>query len=340
MAAVIGWDIGGAHLKAARAEDGRIVATVQVASPLRFGLERLAQSFAEARAEIGEAPRHAITMTGELADTFTSHREGVLSLTQAAEGELGPVLLYAGRAGFIGADKAALHVMDVASANWFASASVVARAMRSALFMDMGSTTTDIIPVRDGAVASRGYTDAERLASGELVYAGLVRSFIMATERRAPFAGQWTGLIHENFANMADVQRILGTLPDGADQMMTADGRDKSVAASRARLARMIGRDVEDGDDAAWMALARWFSEAQLRAVTDGAMLVLSQGALPADAPIVAAGVGIGMMNEVARRLNRDVVGFDRMLNVAPGVEAAASACAPAAAVALLAANA
>jgi probable H4MPT-linked C1 transfer pathway protein len=203
--------------------------------------------------------------------------------------------------------------------------------------MDMGSTTTDIIPVIGGVVASRGYTDAERLASGELVYTGLVRSFLMATESRAPFAGQWTGLIHENFANMADVHRILGTLPDDADQMMTADGRPKTAAASRARLARMVGRDAGDADDAAWQALARWFAEAQVRAVTDGAMLVLSQGGLAPEVPIVAAGAGAAVLREVAQRLSRECVDFDRVLDVAPEARAGASSCAPAAAVAMLA---
>ena len=81
--------------------------------------------------------------------------------------------------------------------------------------------------------------------TGELVYTGLVRSFVMAIAERAPFAGRWSPLINENFATMADVHRILGTLPEGADQMATADGRAKTVAASRARLARMVGRDVE-----------------------------------------------------------------------------------------------
>src|ERR1035437_10756958 len=76
------------------------------------------------------------------------------------------------------------HIADIASANWFASASVVGKAIGSALFMDMGSTTTDIVPVLDGAVAGRGYTDAERLTHGELVYTGLVRSFLMATADR------------------------------------------------------------------------------------------------------------------------------------------------------------
>jgi probable H4MPT-linked C1 transfer pathway protein len=339
MSIVIGWDVGGAHLKAARAENGRIIDAIQVASPLRLGLDRLAQSFAEAKARIGTAPHHVVTMTGELADTFSSRTEGVESLSAVAVRELAPatVSLYAGRAGFIRPQDALEHVEDIASANWFASASLVARVQRTALFVDMGSTTTDLVPVVDGAVAARGYTDAERLAAGELVYTGLVRSFVMAVADRAPFAGRWTTLINEYFANMADVHRILGSLPDGADQMAAADGRAKSVDASRARLARMVGCDAKDADDEAWAALAQWFAEAQIRTVIEGALLVLSNGRLSADAPIVAAGIGDTVVQEVARRLGRKHVGFAGMLDVAPEARDWASHCAPAAALALLA---
>jgi len=235
------------------------------------------------------------------------------------------------------AEQAAAHAEQVASANWHASAALLAQACKSALFMDMGSTTTDIVPVRDGAVAARGYTDAERLAAGELVYTGLVRGFVMATADRAPFAGAWTPLVNENFANMADVHRILGTLPDGADQMATADGREKTVEASRARLARMVGRDAADADAAAWADLARWFAEAQLRTLTDAAMLVLSAAALAADAPVVAAGIGSGAIERVARRLGRGIVRFESLIAAVPQLATAVSCCAPAAALALLA---
>jgi (4-(4-[2-(gamma-L-glutamylamino)ethyl]phenoxymethyl)furan-2-yl)methanamine synthase len=340
MPSVIGWDVGGAHLKAARAEDGRIVDAVQVASPLRLGLERLAQSFADAKARIGAAPRHAVTMTGELADTFSSRSEGVEQLSALAVRALAPaaVSLYAGRAGFVQPQDARRHVEDIASANWFASASLAARIARTALFVDMGSTTTDLVPVVDGAVAARGYSDAERLAAGELVYTGLVRSFVMAIAERAPFAGRWSPLINENFATMADVHRILGTLPEGADQMATADGRAKTVAASRARLARMVGADVH-ADDAAWSKLAQWFAEAQIHTIVEGAMLVLSRGGLPADAPILGAGIGDGVVREVARRLQRSYVAFDTLLDVAPEARGRASQCAPAAALAALASS-
>ncbi|HEY6256131.1 MAG TPA: hydantoinase/oxoprolinase family protein [Xanthobacteraceae bacterium] len=339
MGVVIGWDVGGAHLKAARAENGRVVDAIQVASPLRLGLDRLAQSFTEAKARIGTAHRHVVTMTGELADTFSSRIEGVESLSTMAVRELAPdaVSLYAGRAGFIRPQDAREHVEDIASANWFASASLVARVRRVALFVDMGSTTTDLVPIVDGAVAARGYTDAERLAAGELVYTGLVRTFVMAVADRAPFAGHWMPLINEYFATMADVHRILGSLPEGVDQMATADGRAKTVEASRARLARMVGCDAQGADDEAWAALARWFAEAQIRAVVDGARLVLSSRTLTADAPIVAAGIGDAVVGEVAQRLGRKHIAFGTMLDVAPEARDRASHCAPATALALLA---
>jgi probable H4MPT-linked C1 transfer pathway protein len=338
MKTVVGWDVGGAHLKAARAENGRIVDAVQVAS-LRLGLERLAQSFIEAKTKIGTADLHVVTMTGELADTFSSRIEGVEQLSALTVRELAParVSLYAGRSGFIAPQAARQHADDIASANWFASASLAARIARTALFVDMGSTTTDLVPVVDGAITARGYTDAERLAAGELVYTGLVRSFVMAVADRAPFAGHWSTLVNEYFANMADVHRILGRLPDDADQMATADGRAKSVDGSRARLARMVGCDVDQASEEAWSALAQWFAERQIRTIVDGAMLVLSRGEVPADAPILGAGIGDAVVREVARRLGRSYVPFNSMLDVAPDARERASQCAPAAALASLA---
>jgi uncharacterized hydantoinase/oxoprolinase family protein len=134
---------------------------------------------------------------------------------------------------------------------------------------------------------------------------------------------------------MGDVHRLMENLPEGADQMPTADGRPKTLAASGARLARMVGRDAKDGQD--WAALARWFAEAQVRTIADAAMLVLSRREAPGEAPVVAAGIGVAVIGEVARRLGRSCIGFESLLDVAPHARAWASHCAPAAAVALLA---
>jgi probable H4MPT-linked C1 transfer pathway protein len=335
---IIGWDIGGVHLKAARAESGRIVKTVQLAAPLRGGVDLLAAAFGRAKAELGGAERHVATMTGELADTFSSRAEGVECLATLAARELkgAPLAIYAGPAGYVAPEAAHRHAGLVASANWHASASFVATRCSNALFIDVGSTTTDVIPVAGGSVAVRGYTDAERLATGELVYTGLVRSLLMASAERAPFKGAWTTLINENFATMADVYRVLGTLPAETDMMGTADGRDKTRKASLARLARMVGADAADADDAAWTGLAQWFAEMQVRRVTNAAMLAGSCQGLPAGAPVIGAGAGIQVMQEVARRLGREYVAFDALLDAVPEARAGASQCAPAAALALL----
>ncbi|TPQ51227.1 H4MPT-linked C1 transfer pathway protein, partial [Prosthecomicrobium hirschii] len=256
----IGWDIGGAHLKAAVAEDGRIVAVVQEPCALWQGLDRLDAAFAAVLGRIGAGGRieahgrHQATMTGELVDLFSSRAEGVAALAARAAEHLGAdVTIYAGRAGQIAADNAAAHADDVASANWHATARLTAAALGDGLLIDMGSTTTDIIPVRAGAAAARGYSDAERLATGELVYTGVVRTPLMALAADIPFAGRRLGVMAEHFATSADIWRLLGRLPEGADQHGTADGRGKSVAESRLRLSRMVGVDVAEASAAAWM---------------------------------------------------------------------------------------
>jgi (4-(4-[2-(gamma-L-glutamylamino)ethyl]phenoxymethyl)furan-2-yl)methanamine synthase len=337
VSVVIGWDIGGAHLKAARVKHGRVEAVVQAATPLWLGLGSLEAAFDALGGQLGAADHHVITMTGELCDAFASREEGVAGLVTIAANRLAPSApsVYAGRAGFVDLGQAGSHALDIASANWHASAALVALHLQDALFIDIGSTTADLIPIVAGHVAAVGYSDAERLASGELVYTGMTRSFVMSMASRAPFRGAWTPLMNEYFASSADVHRILDDLPDGADKMATADGREKTVEASRARLARMVGREAGEGAAPEWNGLAAWFAETQIRQIADAALLRLSRNDVAIAAPVIAAGVGEGLAAEVARRLRRSCAGFSALIS-AP---AEASHCAPAVAVALLAAN-
>ncbi len=322
---IIGWDIGGAHL--------------QTPSPLWLGLTELDRAFVEAKAALGSADCNAITMTGELSDAFPDRATGVAALAEIALRELAPQasLFYAGALGLVTPDQVAGSAETIASANWHASAALAARTCADALFVDMGSTTTDIIPIRDGKIATRGYSDAERMAYGELVYAGVVRSFLMAGLRLVPFGGRWVTLMNEWFANASDVYRILGQLPEDADQMQTADGQPKTVEASLARLARQIGYDAQHVSASALTQLAQFFAEAQLREVSDGAFLVLSRCDLGSEAPVIGAGVGRFVIRKLAERLKRGYVDFDEMIPVLPDLRKRAGDCVPACAVALIA---
>ncbi len=340
MPSVIGWDIGGAHLKAARAQDGVITAALQRPCAPHLGLGLVEQAIREARAILGEADRHAVTMTAELSDAFADRRAGVVSIAAifAREIKAGDILFYAGAEGFIEKAQVAPAALAVASANWRASAALVAQTSAEALFIDMGSTTTDIVPIRGGRVAAAGCDDASRLSCGELVYTGLLRGSPAAGQHFAPVAGRWTPLVGEQFATMADVHRILRNISPGADALIaTADGRPKTVAASRARLARLCGLDAGSGEEAQWDALARFFARAQMRQIEDGIALLESRLNLSPEAPVVGAGIGRALIFHLARHMDRGFRDFGEFIPAAPDVAAAASDCAPACAVALLA---
>jgi probable H4MPT-linked C1 transfer pathway protein len=245
--------------------------------------------------------------------------------------------VYAGRLGFVASPGE--HWQAVASANWHASARFVATRCPQALFVDIGSTTADIVPIRSGKEEAVGYTDDERLASEELVYTGATRTPVMAVAESVPFGGRRQRLMAEHFATMADVHRLTGELPEDADQLPTADGRGKSAEESARRLARMLGRDLQSAELGDWRRLAAHIAERQLQTLHVAIDRVLSRGVLGDDAPIVGAGVGRFLVRPLAERLRRRYVDFASLVEGEPATREWAARCAPAAAVAILAAD-
>jgi uncharacterized hydantoinase/oxoprolinase family protein len=135
---------------------------------------------------------------------------------------------------------------------------------------------------------------------------------------------------------MADVRRILGDDLSESDQHPTADGKDKSVASSTARLARMLGRDAAEGTAQDWQTAASYVREMQLRSIHDGALQVLSRTALPAAAPVIAAGIGASEVTGLANRLGRSTVSFAELTGASGELAFWATACAPAVSLALM----
>ena len=66
--------------------------------------------------------------------------------------------------------------LALAAANWIATAPLAAHIYPDCVLIDIGSTTTDIIPIKNGKECARGRTDLERLGTGELVYTGALRT--------------------------------------------------------------------------------------------------------------------------------------------------------------------
>lgn len=336
---IIGWDLGGVHVKAALVEDGRVRDVVQAACPLWRGLPALDTALAGLPDWARQPADHAVTMTGELTDCFADRTDGVAQLSAwAARALPGRVRIYAGRDGFRAPGEAAGRAASIASANWHASAALIGRSVADALLVDIGSTTADLIPIVGGRPAATGYSDAERLETGELVYTGAVRTPLLALADHAPFRGRRTRLMAETFAHAGDIYRITGNLAAQADQQPTGDLKGKSRAESEARLARMIGRDRGEGSARDWLLLARHFAEAQMRLLHDAAATLLSRPDLPEGAPVVVCGAGAFLAEGLARRLGRQSLAFtDVIAEQIAGDPAWASTCGPAVAVGLLA---
>jgi (4-(4-[2-(gamma-L-glutamylamino)ethyl]phenoxymethyl)furan-2-yl)methanamine synthase len=328
------------HVKAALVEGGRVLEAVQAPCRLWRGIPALDETFSQlpdwARAEAD----HAVTMTGELTDCFEGRTDGVAQLAAwAAKTLKGNVRIYAGRSGFVASSTAAAQAADIASANWHATAALLGRHLGNALLVDIGSTTSDLIPIVDGHPAAMGYSDAERLETGELVYSGVVRTALPALATHAPWRGRRTAQMAESFATTADIYRLLGDLPDGADQQHSADLKGKSIAESETRLARIIGRDHAEGSSPEWRALAAWFAEAHLRPLHEAAAMLLSRVDISEDAPLVVCGAGAFLAERLADRLGRRSLAFTDVIadSLAKRDGDWVSTCGPAVAVALIA---
>jgi probable H4MPT-linked C1 transfer pathway protein len=215
-----------------------------------------------------------------------------------------------------------------AASNWLALATLVARLVPEGpgLLIDVGTTTTDLIPLERGRAAARGRTDTERLQNGELVYAGVRRTPICALATELPYRGVPTGLAAELFASTLDVYLTLGEIPPDPKNLSTADGRPATKDASRDRLARMIGtdRDTFTPDDA--LAFAHAADDVLLaRLGTAADRACRATVGLPRSA--VVAGSGEFLARRLARRIiepGGTIIG----LNEAWGTVASSAGCA------------
>lgn len=318
---VIGWDVGGAHVKAALVEHGELRDAAQWPCPLWQGLEHLQQCIGAAARRWPEGMTsaqtvHAVTMTGEMVDRFAHREAGVVEIAGLLERMLvGPAIFYAGEPGWCSAGDAPARWDAIASANWLASAQLVAYLLRrrggdSGVLVDIGSTTSDLIPLCGGRPQARGRNDAERLITGELVYQGVVRTPLCAVAPRIDFQGVRRNVMNELFATTADVYRLTGELDSVHDQQPSADGAAKDLASTRRRIARMIGLDARDASDADWRDFALAWRAAQLDALEQHLHRVAEAPVVAPDAPLVAAGCGDFLVAALAERTARPLSSF------------------------------
>ena len=329
---VLGWDIGGVNTKAALltgAEPGiRAIARPYEVQREPHALVPLLRGMAAELGADAETP-HAVTMTAELSQVFRTKREGVGFVLDAVEAAFpgGAIHAYTVHGEFLTPAEARARPLEVAASNWAATAAYVARLVPDALLIDIGTTSTDIIPIRGGAVTPSGTTDPARLRSGELVYTGALRTPAEAVAREVPLWGATASVSADGFALIGDAHLWLGTLAPEDYTVAAPDGRPASREFAGERLARVVCADRDMLDDAAIDAIARALAEAQVRSVTEAIAKVRRRA--PGIEIAVVTGLGEFIATEAARRAGLGVLPLRERLG-------AAARTAPAACVAAL----
>lgn len=326
---ITGWDIGGANLKAARlSAEGLQV--VQRPFAMWQRRDELVEILAQLSVQLGPASQAAVTITAELSDAFRTKREGITFVLDALQAALPQtdLQIFGLDGGFHPPAAAYEQPLLVAAANWLATALLIARDITDCLLVDIGSTSTDIIPIRGGQVRAEGRSDPERLLRGELLYTGALRTPVCAVVQRVPLWNGWCPVAAELFATMQDVYLLLGDLPASLCTSPTADGRPATTEFAAERLARVVCADREMLSRPEIETIARYVALEQVSQISEALAQVMSQVKL--SGPVLAVGVGAFLAEAAAGRL-----GLDYLTSPALG-SGEASLAAPAVAVARL----
>jgi probable H4MPT-linked C1 transfer pathway protein len=246
--ATLGLDIGGANLKAALSTGEAVTA----AFPLYRRPQELASALASLASRLPAASRLAVTMTGELCDCFQTKRDGVRHILAACARAFpgASISVWTTRGQLVSPEVAEAAWIETASANWLALATFAGRYAPPGrcTLLDIGTTTTDLIPLTDGVPSPVARTDVGRLSSGELVYLGW---------RRTPVCALYPEGAAELFATTLDVCLALGLVPEGPADTDTADGQPATQSCALRRLARMRCASLEELTEAEVLDLAR-----------------------------------------------------------------------------------
>lgn len=292
---ILGLDIGGANTKAA-SSDGLFSESIYL--PLWKGAP-LYETLASLSAREPKPEAVAVVITGELADCFKSRREGVRSLTSTVRRTFACPVHFWGTGGFVAADS-----IEIAAANWSASAALLAEEIDDCLFVDMGSTTTDLIPIREKKVRAER-TDLLRLMAGELVYTGMLRTRIDAVLPAARLGCCLAQLAPEFFAIMADARLALGEISLEGYFCETPDGAGKDREAALRRLCRTVCSDLEELGEAWALAIAIQACERQKEMLVQA---IASQAGKWGIERVAAAGIGERLIKEASELLGLECV--------------------------------
>ena len=291
---ILGIDIGGANTKIASA-DGKIVELHYI--PL-WKNTKLQQVLLDIACRL-KPEKAGIVITGELADCFPDKDAGLSSIIDAVNNAFSDAY-FLDSSGIFTKEKK----RSIAAANWMASALLVGSEYGDCIFVDIGSTTADIIPIVNGKPQA-ARTDFERLKNSELVYTGVLRTNIAALLKSVNLNGETCGLSSELFAISADAYMVLGLISADQYSCDTPDGAGKTTIDARRRLARVVCADLTEIGESDLFSIANQVMEKQVRDIKEALLIVAKRRGA---SKVVACGLGEFLAKKAARECGFEII--------------------------------
>jgi probable H4MPT-linked C1 transfer pathway protein len=329
MVNVLGLDIGGANTKAAfmLMHDGEVTQFKTELAYFPFW-KRDSKQFSSLLSSLKrklcgsiKLDTVGVTMTAELSDAYRTKREGVNQILDCVSQVFAEahILVLDVDADLCSVEIAKSDPLKVASANWAATGWMISQYLRgNCVVLDVGSTSTSIIPIMNGTVAANGKTDLEKLINGELVYTGSLRTNVAATVHSVPIRGSVARVASEYFAQSGDVHLILGNIKAEDYTTETADGKGKTLPDALARCARVVCADVEMITEQEIIQLANYIYDQQVAQIADGLTQVYKQLARNAKKTVPTVVTGLGkdfLARKAAEKAGiTQIVGLDSLL--------------------------
>lgn len=327
---VAGFDIGGANTDLAIVDfDGEEIKNIEVAYeylPMWSNNDDLSDvlvNLIEKICPVGEIDLVGISMTAELVDAYDTKKDGVLDIVKKCEDTFDCPIGYVTLDGIVKKDELDKNPLNAAAANWIATCQIATLINPNCIFIDTGSTTTDIIPIKDGKQCAQGKSDFERLATGELVYTGTLRTNLATFVDKIPFNGENYRVASELFVQTADVYMVLDLISEDDYICDTFDGEGKSKTDCMKRIARLVCADMDMLTEQDILKISNFIHKAQVAQIADGLNQVQKRENLDL---VVTTGLGKDILDKkAAELLDIPVVSMDTILTddecvVAPAV--------------------
>ncbi len=304
---VAGFDIGGANTDLAVIDfEGEEIKNIEVDFaylPMwsnNGDLSRVLLELIEKICPVSEIDAVGISMTAELVDAYDTKKDGVLDVVGKCEETFECPIAYVGIEGMMSKAEIENTPLKAAAANWIATAQIATLISDNCIFIDTGSTTTDIIPIKDGKECAIGKSDFDRSATGELVYTGTLRTNLASFLDKVKLNGKEYRVASELFAQTADVYRVLDLISEDDYVCDTFDGESKSKLDCAKRIARVVCADLEMLSMEDITEMCKFIHQKQIEQIADGLKQVCEEQNLDL---IVTTGLGKDILDKKAAEL-------------------------------------